>query len=72
MVLLTRRIFAVCQGVPVRIELGPRDVSKGVMVLVRRDTGDKTTVKLDDAVDSVNKLLDDIHEAMFAKYVTSF
>jgi len=56
------------QGVPVRIELGPRDVSKGVMVLVRRDTGDKITVKLDDAVDSVKKLLEDIHEAMFAKY----
>jgi len=55
--------------VPVRIELGPRDVSKGVMVMVRRDTGDKVTVKLDSAADSVKKLLEDIHEAMFAKYV---
>ena len=50
-----------------RIELGPRDVSKGVMVAVRRDTGEKVTVKLDEAVDSVKKLLEDIHEAMFAK-----
>ena len=61
--------FAFCQGVPVRIELGPRDVRKGMMVMVRRDTGDKVTVKLDGAADSVKKLLEDIHEAMFAKYV---
>ena len=54
-----------------RIELGPRDVSKGEMVMVRRDTGDKVTVRLDDAVDSIRKLLEDIHEAMFAKYSTS-
>jgi len=39
------------------------------MVMVRRDTGDKVTVKLDSATDSVKKLLEDIHEAMFAKYV---
>jgi len=56
----------------VRIELGPRDVSKGVMVMVRRDTGDKITVKLDEAVDSLKRLLEDIHEAMFTKYVYQF
>jgi len=61
-----------CQGVPVRIELGPRDVSKGVMVMARRDTGAKITVKLSDAVESLKSLLEDIHEAMFSKYVTPF
>ena len=58
-----------CQGVPVRIELGPRDVSKGVMVMVRRDTGAKITSKLDEAVESLKNLLEDIHETMFSKYV---
>ena len=61
-----------CQGVPVRIELGPRDVSNGVMVMARRDTGAKITVKLSDAIESLKSLLEDIHEAMFSKYVTPF
>ena len=34
------------KGVPVRIELGPRDVEEGVGVLVRRDTSEKTPVPL--------------------------
>ena len=55
-----------------RIELGPRDVNNGTMVMVRRDTGNKTTVKLDSAVDCVKTLLEDIHEAMFAKCVMPF
>ena len=59
----------VCKGVPVRIELGPRDVSKGVLVMVRRDTAAKTTAKLSEAVESLKSLLDDIHETMFSKYV---
>jgi len=54
----------------VRIELGPRDVGKGVLVMVRRDTGAKTTVKLTDAVNSLKSLLEDIHEAMFSKYIS--
>jgi len=61
-----------CQGVPVRIELGPRDVSNGVMVMARRDTGAKITVKLSDAIESLKSLLEDIHEALFSKYVTPF
>ena len=69
---ISKGVFVMVQGVPVRIELGPRDVSKGVFVMVRRDTGDKITVKLDEAADSLKKLLEDIHEAMFAKYVDAF
>jgi len=45
-------------------------VSKGVMVMVRRDTGAKITAKLEEAVESLKSLLDDIHGAMFSKYVT--
>ena len=34
------------RGVPVRIEIGPKDIEKGVAVLVRRDNGEKETVEL--------------------------
>jgi len=52
----------------VRIELGPRDMEKGEFVAVRRDTLAKTTLKIDTAVESVTKLLDDIHDSMYRKY----
>jgi len=57
------------QGVPVRIELGPRDMEKGEFVAVRRDTSAKMILKIDTAVDSVTQLLDDIHDNMYRKYV---
>jgi len=52
----------------VRIEIGPRDVERGEFVAVRRDTLAKTTLKIDSAVESVTKLLDDIHGNMYKKY----
>lgn len=54
---------------PVRIEVGPRDIKQGQYVTVRRDTGDKGTHKWNSAVQDMKKLLDDVHDAMFAKYV---
>jgi len=56
------------KGVPVRIEIGPRDVEKGEFVAVRRDTSVKTTLKIDTAIESVTELLDDIHDNMYQKY----
>lgn len=50
-----------------RIELGPRDMEKGEFVAVRRDTSAKMTLKIDAAVESVTKLLDDIHDSMYTK-----
>ena len=53
--MLMRSSFAIkfqcsfAQGVPIRIELGPRDVQKGEFVAVRRDTGEKATLALSDA-----------------------
>lgn len=55
------------KGVPLRIELGPRDVSKGQFVAVRRDTGVKVTEKLEGSAYTVKRLLDDIHESLFRK-----
>ena len=53
------------KGVPVRVEMGPRDIENGECILVRRDTGEKETVKLENLNETINKLLDDIHSNMF-------
>ena len=54
------------RGVPVRLELGPRDLENGQCCLVRRDSGEKTVTSIDGIADTVCKLLDDIHDNMFA------
>ena len=36
------------KGVPLRVECGPRDLENGQVVLVRRNDGEKTVVKIDD------------------------
>ncbi len=53
------------KGVPVRLELGPRDIENGQAVLVRRDTHEKSFVRLDGIAQEVARLLDDVHENMF-------
>ena len=53
------------KGVPVRLEVGPRDIENNQVVLARRDTNEKITVSMDNLVDEVQKLLDDIHESMY-------
>jgi prolyl-tRNA synthetase len=44
------------QGVPIRVELGPRDVAENAAVVYRRDTRDKHTVGVADVVDEVQRL----------------
>ena len=53
------------KGVPVRLEIGPRDIENGQCVLVRRDTLEKCTVRLDNLEEEINKLLEDIQKNMF-------
>ncbi|MGI6020375.1 MAG: proline--tRNA ligase [Lachnospiraceae bacterium] len=53
------------RGFPVRLEMGPKDIEKGECVLVRRDTREKISVKIQDAPDEVRKLLDTIQKDMF-------
>ncbi len=53
------------KGVPVRLEIGPRDVEKQQVILVRRDTGEKLAVKEQDLENELNKLLDDIQKNMY-------
>jgi prolyl-tRNA synthetase len=52
------------RGVPVRMELGPRDLDKGQAVLVRRDSGEKTSVSLDTLGEEVEILLESIQDSM--------
>lgn len=53
------------KGVPVRLEIGPRDLAQNQVLLVRRDTGEKIQVKESDLVNYLNKLLEDIQANMF-------
>jgi prolyl-tRNA synthetase len=52
-------------GVPVRIEIGPRDMESGKAVLVRRDTGEKTIVAKDEVAKVVPGLLEEIQQNLF-------
>ena len=58
------------KGVPVRIELGPRDIENGKMLCARRDTFEKIEMSLDNAADSVKGLLAQIQGDLF--YVAVF
>ncbi len=53
------------RGVPVRIELGPRDIEQGKAVLVRRDTGEKVEVSLEQMEAKLGELLEQIQENMY-------
>ncbi|CAN5625192.1 proline--tRNA ligase [soil metagenome] len=53
------------RGVPVRIEVGPRDLDAGTVILARRDTGEKETVPVESAVDRVAALMDEIQKSIY-------
>ncbi len=55
------------KGVPLRIELGPKDIEKNQAVLVRRDTREKTIVSLDNIKEEVQNKLDEIQTALYQK-----
>ena len=51
---------------PLRIELGPRDIESGKFVLVRRDTHEKIEATLENAAETVKKLLAEIQANLLA------
>lgn len=55
------------RGVPIRVELGPRDMENGVVVLVSRVSGEKKIVQQSDFVQEVQNLLAEIHQQMYDK-----
>ncbi len=52
------------KGVPVRVEIGPRDIEKGTVVLVRRDSLEKQTVERGRLAEEVKLLLDKVDESL--------
>ena len=55
------------KGVPLRLELGPKDMEKNQCVLVRRDSGEKAFVSLDNIEETVGQMLDAIHDGLYAR-----
>ena len=55
------------KGVPLRLEIGPRDIEQGVATCSRRDTYEKFTLTLDGIAEQSLKLLDQIQSNMYAK-----
>ncbi len=55
------------KGVPLRLELGPRDIENNQCVIVRRDSGEKITVSLDELETKVNELLEAVRDGIYNK-----
>ncbi len=55
------------KGIPLRVEIGPRDIENGVCTLVKRNTGEKISISLDQLEEKVPLLLKEIQEEMYHK-----
>ena len=55
------------KGVPLRLELGPKDIAAGQCVLVRRDNREKTVVPLDQLETVIPQMLDEVRDALYQK-----
>lgn len=55
------------KGVPLRLEIGPKDIENNQCVLVRRDNREKSFVSLDNLEESVSGLLTELHDALYEK-----
>lgn len=55
------------KGVPLRIEVGPRDIAEGNCVVVRRDNREKIVVAIKDLEKRIPELLKDVHEGLYNK-----
>ena len=61
--------FSECEmrGIPLRVEIGPKDLAANQAVLVRRDTHEKTTVSLGNLEEEVSRMLDTIQSDMLER-----
>ena len=55
------------RGVPLRIEIGPRDIQKNQVVVVRRDTMSKESIGLDSLMKSIPQVLDNVQSTLFER-----
>ncbi len=60
---------AIKKGVPVRIEIGMREMEKGALTYIRRDLGkvSKKTCSVSEFVQDIQRILDDIHDTLFTR-----
>ena len=55
------------KGVPVRLEIGPRDMENNQCVAVRRDNREKVTINIDELAASVSQVLEQVQQGLFDK-----
>ncbi|MEO9366075.1 MULTISPECIES: proline--tRNA ligase [Candidatus Nitrosocaldus] len=55
------------KGIPLRLEIGPRDVKQGKVVLVRRDDGKKVSVGDEELLDVITNMLEDVQHSLYAR-----
>lgn len=55
------------KGIPLRIEIGPRDLENKSVMVVKRNTGEKIVVKLKDLKKETARILSEMHEEMYNK-----
>jgi prolyl-tRNA synthetase len=55
------------RGVPLRLEIGPKDIEKGSVLLARRDTREKMSAPMDGLPERVRALLDEIQQALYQR-----
>lgn len=56
------------KGVPLRVEIGPKDVARDQVVVVRRDTGSKNALPLKQLPSEINQILGDIQQNLFKRH----
>lgn len=54
-------------GIPIRIEIGPKDIEKNEVIIVRRDNGEKITVNIDNIETEIHNILENIQLNMYNK-----
>ena len=55
------------RGIPVRVEMGPRDIEANQAVIVRRDTREKVTVSIDSLAQEVSRILDTMQKELLER-----
>ena len=54
-------------GIPTRIEIGPKDIENGQVVVVRRDTREKIVVSIDEIATKLGEILETIQKDLYTK-----
>lgn len=55
------------KGVPIRLEIGPKDIANNQVVMVRRDTLEKISAPMENLPETVKRLLDEVQQGLFDK-----